>query len=334
MSTAKTKLENYLLKLNNQTNIEQLTPDASTREYFRINWNNTPAIVCVYPESFNSKELPYLDTTNLFSEGDLPVAEIYDVAGDHGIVIMQDFGKKILREVLETADSGQREKLINETISLIAKIQKLTLKAFELNSIASKLKFDEEKLLWELNFFKTHYFGSLQKDKLEKEFENALTEEFVEISRELENYATVLTHRDFHAANLMVDEQNNLQIIDHQDARIGSVTYDLVSLLLDRVLETPEKSWLDEKKRFLLVERESLGLEEIDFEKFDYEFDLMSIQRCLKAIGTFANQTANLDKTGYTRFIKPMFLIVLEACERLERFPVLQYSIKLQLKRL
>ena len=237
-----------------------------------------------------------------------------------------------MRDVLLTSDEKKRDELLNESIELIAEIQKATVKAFEMNSIASRLKFDEEKLLWELNFFKTHYFQSLKNRPLSAEENEKLTKEFTELARELETYAKYLTHRDFHAANLMIDNENNLRIIDHQDARIGSAAYDLVSLLLDRVTEIPSSEWLDQKKIFFLNERKNLGLHEITKQDFDYEFDLSAIQRCLKANGTFANQTANFGKTNYSQFIEPMFQTVLQICRKLDRFPVLQTVIERELK--
>lgn len=317
------RLQNYLGENDFSKKIERLTPDASTREFFRINLAEKSVIACVYPEKFDNT-LPQIDVTNLFLACNLPVAEILEADFDNGIIIHEDFGNRILRDYLQNADAEAKENLINTAISLIARIQQATPQAFELNSIATKLFFDEEKLLWELNFFKVHYFGSLLKKPLCQADDENLTKEFTELSRELEIYAKILTHRDFHAANLMLDAENNLKIIDHQDARIGSAAYDLVSLLLDRITEIPSQSWLDEKKKYFLDERENLGFEKIDFEKFDYEFDLMTIQRCLKAIGTFSNQAANFDKIQYIQYINPMLQIVLEACRRLQRFPNLQ----------
>jgi aminoglycoside/choline kinase family phosphotransferase len=333
MTAALEKLETFLKNQNKaeSVKIQHLTPDASTREYFRINWLGENAIACVYPESFLPEEQTYLEITKLFQTAHLPVAEIYDFEAEYGIIVLEDFGDAILRDVLKQSDFETKENLINQAITLIAKIQAATPIAFELNSIASRLKFDEEKLCWELNFFKTHYFESLNERKLPKETEENLQKEFSELSITLENRAKILCHRDFHAANVMVDSENQLKIIDHQDARIGSVAYDLVSLLLDRVLETPDKNWLDEKKHFFLDEREKLGLEKINFERFNHEFDVMTVQRCLKAIGTFSNQTANCGKTNYIQFIAPMFRIVLEALERLEKFPVLRETIKKEL---
>jgi N-acetylmuramate 1-kinase len=314
-------------------NIELLTPDASTRDYFRVDWGNSKAIACVYGEPFIESEHTYLDVTNLFLRSGLPVAEIYDFSGELGIIILEDFGNQILRDRLANSDDETREELLNEAISLIAKIQAATAIAYKLDSIAARLKFDEEKLLWELNFFKTHYFESLRKTKLSAADDAALTNEFVEISRELEFHAKVLCHRDFHAANLMIDQSNKLRIIDHQDARIGAASYDLVSLLLDRITEPPSSVWIREKRLYFLAERERVGLETIDPDEFAREFRLQTIQRCLKAIGTFSYQSEFRGKIHFIPFIKPMFQIVLQACEKLERFPALQKVINAEVER-
>ncbi len=320
------RLQNFLAQNNQKARFEVLTPDASTREYFRVEWKDKPAIACVYGERFKASEHSYLDVTALFASAELPVAEVYEFDENLGIVIQEDFGDATLRDFLN--QSNDKETFLNEAISLIAKIQAATARAYESNSIASRLKFDEEKLNWELNFFRTHYFETLRKEKLSEPASRALTEEFTELARELEARAKVLCHRDFHAANLMIDKTNRLRIIDHQDARIGAASYDLVSLLLDRVLETPEQKWLDEKKRFFLAERESLGLEKIAFADFDEEFQLQTVQRCLKAVGTFSFQSVVRGKTYFVPFIKPMFRIVLEAARQSNRFPNLQEIIE------
>ena len=331
MSDFRIRLEKFLTLSNQPLEIEQLTPDASTREYFRVKWNDETAIACVYPEIFVACEHSYIDVTNLFLVSSLPVAKIYDYSEDLGTIILEDFGDTILRDVLLASGEEKREKLLDEAISLIAKIQAATPKAIEIDSIASRLKFDEEKLAWELNFFKEHYFTSLKKQPLPAETDEKLTAEFTEIARELETKATVLCHRDFHAANLMLDYEGSLRIIDHQDARLGSVAYDLVSLLLDRVSAPPAEDWVDAKKLFFLSEREKLGLETLDNDDFNYEFDLQAIQRCLKAAGTFSYQSTFRAKAYFVPFIKPMFQIVLESAQKLDRFPVLQSVLETEI---
>lgn len=328
------RLEKFLssrIKYRNAV-ITPLTPDASTRDYFRIVFGENSAIACIYPEPFLPAEQSYLDTTRLFQEGGLPVAKIVEFDGTGGIIIQEDFGDRILRDVLESADARFRESLIDQAISLIAKIQAATKLAFEMNSVASRLKFDKEKLVWELNFFREHYFESFLKRKPEPEIYGALNKEFDDLAARLEKRGNVLCHRDYHAANLMVTSDDRLCIIDHQDARIGSAAYDLVSLLLDRVLQPPSDEWIEEKIRYFLDEREKIGLERLEFHDFSREFDLMTVQRCLKAIGTFSNQTANCGKTNYVQFIKPMFRIVLKACTRLGEFPALTEVINGELE--
>jgi N-acetylmuramate 1-kinase len=321
------RLEEYLGKRGLSPTFESLTSDASTREYFRIRWPDGSAIACVYPESFIAGEQNFLDVTGLFRSSGIPVAEIYDFDEPLGIIVQEDLGNTILRDVLSDADEATRERVLNKAIALIAKIQKATAAAYAGGSIASRLKFDSEKLLWELEFFKEHYFRTFKKIELPAPREVALRSEFEELAKDLESRARVLCHRDFHAANLMIDGSGELRVIDHQDARIGSAAYDLVSLLLDRVTSPPSAEWLAEKRRFFISERAEIGLERLDEEEFSNEFRLQTIQRCLKAVGTFSYQSVNRGKTYFIPFIEPMFQIVLRATENLDRFSVLQEII-------
>ena len=319
MSDFQNRLEEFLVSRGLNGDFQQLTPDASTREYFRVEGG----IVCIYPEQFVESEQSYLDVTRLFLANDLPVARVLDFDESLGAIMIEDFGDRILREEIN-ATPERREELIDAAIDLIPRIQAATASAYETNSIASRLKFDVEKLSWELSFFKEHYFTTYKKQPLSAADDEAVSEEFLELSRELEDRATVLCHRDFHAANLMLDQHGELKIIDHQDARIGSPAYDLVSLLLDRVTELPSSEWLSAKRNRLLDGRERLGLPHIDESAFTEEFRLQTIQRCLKAAGTFSFQSANRGKTYFVPFIKPMFRIVLRAIENLGRFPAME----------
>jgi len=332
MSDLQKRLEEFLVQNHQTPALEQITPDASTREYFRVRWHDSPAIGCVYPfnELCKDQYEACLDVTGVFLGADLPVARIFAADDEKKIIIHEDFGDTILRNVLENADEATRENYLNEAIRLIARIQAVTPKAFAADSISSRLRFDFEKLSWELDFFTTHYFTTLQNKPLGEEDSKLLKTELDDVARELESMAKVLTHRDFHAANLML-ANGELKIIDHQDARIGAASYDLVSLLLDRVTVLPTPEWLAEKRRFFIAEREKLGLERLDEAQYTYEFRLQTIQRCLKAIGTFSFQSATRGKTYFIPFIKPMFEIVLRAAENLQRFQNLQRIVKAQI---
>jgi aminoglycoside/choline kinase family phosphotransferase len=149
-----------------------------------------------------------------------------------------------------------------------------------------------------------------------------------DIAAELSARPRVLCHRDFHASNLLVDSRNKLRIVDHQDARMGPASYDLVTLLLDRQPTPPSLAEVRAHRLFFIDERRRHGLDALDPDDFAREFRLMSVQRGLKAVGTFSYQTAVCGRGAtYVQFIRPTFQIVLQAAEWLGRFPILRRII-------
>ena len=306
-----------------------LTPDASTRKYYRIGWKKRTAIAAVYAEPFDPEFHPYLDVTRLFLDCDIPVPEIYEVDGNAGIIVQEDLGDRQLFQVYDDESEEQCDQYKEEAIALIAKIQKATERAYETHSIASRLAFDEAKLSWELDFFFEHYFGSLRGETLRHAEVAELKAELNDIAAELSAVPRVLCHRDYHASNLMIDPKKRIRVVDHQDARMGPASYDLVSFLLDRHPCPPSLAELRAHRLFFLEERRVLGLSPIDPDDFALEFRLMTIQRCLKATGTFSCQSAVYGRGAvYEQFIEPTLQIALQAAEWLERFPTLRRMLK------
>jgi aminoglycoside/choline kinase family phosphotransferase len=190
------------------------------------------------------------------------------------------------------------------------------------------LAFDEAKLAWELNYFFEHYFVSLRGETLRHGEAAELKVELNDIAAELAACPRVLCHRDYHGANLLVDDKNRIRVVDHQDARMGPASYDLVSLLMDRQPEPPSLAGVRAHRLYFLEARRRQGLPAIDPDDFCKEFRLMTIQRGLKATGTFSYQTAVCGRGAfYEKHIRPTLLIVLQAAEWLERFPVLRRMI-------
>ena len=306
-----------------------LTPDASTRKYYRIGWKKRTAIAAVYAEPFDPEFHPYLDVTRLFLDCDIPVPETYEVDGSAGIIVQEDLGDRQLFQFYDDEPEEQCDKYKEEAVALIAKIQKATERAHETQSIASRLAFDEAKLSWELDFFFEHYFGSLRGETLRHAEVAELKAELNDIAAELAAAPRVLCHRDYHASNLMIDPKKRIRVVDHQDARMGPASYDLVSFLLDRQPCPPSLAELRAHRLFFLEERRLLGLSPIDPDDFALEFRLMAIQRGLKATGTFSYQTAVCGRpAAYQHFIQPTLQIVLQAAEWLERFPTLRRMLK------
>src|SRR5687767_15867968 len=329
-SSASDRLARFIAQEGNTSRkVIPLTPDASTRKYYRIGWKKGTAVAAVHPEPFDPEFHPYLDVTRLFLECDIPVPEIYSVDGAAGIIVQEDLGDQQLFQVYESEPEEKCDEFKEQAIALIAKIQTATQKAYDMHSIASRLAFDEAKLSWELDFFFEHYFGSLRGETLRHAETAELKAELNDVAAELAAVPRVLCHRDYHAANLMIDKKKRMRIVDHQDARMGPASYDLVSFLLDRQPCLPSLAELRAHRLFFLEERRQQGLATIDPDDFAQEFRLMTIQRGLKATGTFSCQTAVFGRgAAYERFIQPTLQIVLQAADWLDRFPTLRRMIK------
>src|SRR5215210_8918689 len=162
-SSASDRLASFIKEQGNaSTDVIPLTPDASTRKYYRIRWKKRTAVAAVYPEPFDPEFHPYLDVTRLFLECEIAVPEIYAVDGNAGIIVQEDLGDRQLFHFYADEAEEQCDEYKEQAVALIARIQNATERAYETHSIASKLAFDEAKLSWELDFFFEHYFGSLR----------------------------------------------------------------------------------------------------------------------------------------------------------------------------
>lgn len=297
-----------------------LTPDASTRKYYRIASQDNPAdtrIVSLYPSPFNPQSSSYLDVTRLFTEAGLPVPKVVDVAGTEGIITQEDLGDESLAKWMSEASDAESDAMLKKAIALIARIQAASNLAFTSGSVASTLAFDEDKLGWELNYFFDHFFGSYRQENLSEDEAATIKADLQSIAAELAARPRVLTHRDYHAMNLMVDHTGDLRIIDHQDARMGPVTYDLVPILVERRLAPADESWIEAQQHYFLQARENCGLPKLDLADFHYEFHLMTVQRQLKAIGTFSYQTGVMGRGEYyEKYIKSSVATVLRAMNK------------------
>jgi len=130
----------------------------------------------------------------------------------------------------------------------------------------------------------------------------------------------VFCHRDYHSRNLMLHD-GQLYIIDFQDARMGPDTYDLVSLLRDSYMDFSERE-VDELIAFFLALRgvgagKGAGMEAGVFRR---RFDLMALQRNLKALGTFGFQTTTRGNTVYIQYMPRTIAYVRTNMERDPRF--------------
>jgi aminoglycoside/choline kinase family phosphotransferase len=183
-----------------------------------------------------------------------------------------------------------------------------------------------EKLTWEMDFFTKHFLEAYRGAGLTDGSRAALRQELTSIITELAAEPRVLCHRDYHSRNLMLHD-GRLCIIDFQDARLGPDTYDLVSLLRDSYLDLPDQV-VEELIAYFLA----LGGRTADHAEFRRRFDLMALQRNLKALGTFGYQTMARRNPVYIQYIPRTLQYARENVLKYSRFDRLRDLLALYLE--
>jgi len=274
-----------------------LTGDASDRRYFRILPRQSESFVlAVYAAPFEYAALPFVNVHDLFASIPVPVPRILGHADDLGVLALEDLGDVTLQAHLGTAPAAAHAALYREAVTFIDALQR---RGGELASPAYLpygVAFDVEKLTWELEFFVRHFLEAYRGVALPAAERQVLSDEWRQMAGELAGEPRVLCHRDYHSRNLML-HGGRLHIIDFQDARMGPDTYDLVSLLRDSYVDLSDIE-LDELIAYFLALKK-LG----DAAAFRRRFDLMALQRNLKALGTFGYQTTTRKNPVYIQYI-------------------------------
>jgi hypothetical protein len=292
-----------------------LTGDASDRRYFRVQPRGGGSFVLALhaaPYSFDA--LPYVNVAGLLGRVPVPIPAILGHAEDLGILELQDLGDVTLQAHLGSAPVSEHTALYREAIRLIAAIQRRGRELASDQFIPYGIAFDVPKLTWEMDFFLKHFVVAYRGAEITPADREALASEFAVIANELAAEHRVLCHRDYHSRNLMWRD-GRLFIIDFQDARMGPDTYDLVSLLRDSYVDIPE-SVADDLQAYFLALTGQAGAE-VEFRR---RFDLMALQRNLKALGTFGYQTTARGNPVYIQYIPRTLRYVRMNLDRYSRF--------------
>jgi len=279
-----------------EVTVVPLFGDASTRRYFRVQDGERAAILSLNPEPFEPETLPFLVIRNLMAGWGVPVPEVYDADGARGILLQEDLGDRTLQESLVDAAPERREELYRQALDQLVLLQREAATAPQ-RAGCFQIAFDFEKLSWEMHFFWKHFLENYRKIDLSVEDRASAADGFHRLCSEIASWPRVLTHRDFHSRNLM-SHRDRLYWIDFQDARMGPATYDLASLLRDSYVDLDEEFVLERVEEF---RQRAVPGESRD--TFRRRFDLMCLQRNLKALGTFGYMGAVRGSRVYLPYI-------------------------------
>jgi aminoglycoside/choline kinase family phosphotransferase len=309
------RLEQLKHWLENELDFSEYTlrpasADASFRRYFRVLHEGVSYVVMDAPPQKEDSR-PFIRISKMFFDLGLNVPEVIDQSLQQGFLLLSDLGSTPYLDVL---DEETVERLYGDALGALATLQacmpdNASLPAYDRALLLGEMELSREWLM-------AKHLGlspdAAQTGMIDATFEllaeNALAQ------------PRVCVHRDYHSRNLMHTGVNNPGILDFQDAVIGPVTYDLVSLLRDCYIDWPRARVEDWALGYLDLALQSgiLRAEHDDPQQFLRWFDLMGMQRHLKAAGIFARLKHRDGKAGYLQDIPRTLGYVVEVAGRYE----------------
>jgi aminoglycoside/choline kinase family phosphotransferase len=280
--------------------------DASLRRYFRLRRNGESLILMDSPPHLTDCR-PFLEVAERLSALGLNVPRVLRVDLAEGILALSDFGDLCY---LGALNSDNADSLYEGALAAL-----LTLQTQGRDAEAFPL-YDRSLLERELRLFDQWLLGRHLHISLNEVERRGLERVYQKLCDNALEQPKVWVHRDYHSRNLMVCAENNPGILDFQDAVIGPITYDLVSLLKDCYVAWPRdrvEGWaLEYRHRLLAAGLEAVATDECTWMRW---FDLMGIQRHLKAAGIFARLHRRDGKSGYLADIPRTLGYVSASCQ-------------------
>lgn len=272
---------------NIEYSLTSVSGDASFRRYFRLVSKDHQYIAVDSPPEKESNDA-FINVTHLLEAEGLPVPHIHYSSLDFGFFLLSDLGDELLLNILNENNVAD---LYNKALNALYIIQQTPATSLPL--------YNEQLLLQEMQLFREWFLNKQLSLQLTDEENQLFSNTYKDLADSAMNQPQVFVHRDFHSRNLMQIESTYPGIIDHQDAVLGPITYDLVSLLRDCYINWPNEKVIEFALSFYKNSIASRTIENIDEKTFIKWFDLMGIQRHLKAIGIFSRLSIRDKKPNY-----------------------------------
>jgi len=257
--------------------LEPASEDASFRRYWRarLDGGRTFVVMDAPPDKEDCR--PFVRVAALLRAAGVHAPEVFAQDLDLGFLLLADLGTTTYLEAL-SADSAAR--LFADATDALVRWQLATRRG-ELPP------YDEPLLRREMNLFPEWYVARHVKIDLSSDQKNSLENIFTLLVKSALAQPVVFVHRDYMPRNLMVCEPNP-GVLDFQDAVLGPITYDMVSLLRDAFVSWDEERVLDWSLRYWEKAKRAALPVEADFAEFWRAFEWMGLQRHLKVLGIFA----------------------------------------------
>ena len=276
----------------NPLQLEALAGDAGFRRYYRL--NTDPSLIAVNSPPLKEKNPAYVKLSLFFQAHGIRTPKIHAVNFDRGYMLLEDFGDRLFQHQL---DSTNQPQLYDRAESRLLEIHSCVADS------AILPEYNDRKLAEELALFEQWFVNKLLGFSLDNNEKVMLEQLFTNLINNALQQPQVLVHTDYHSRNLMLLEDNQLGVIDFQDAMRGAITYDLVSLLKDCYVRWPT-AWVKQRALSFKQHLEQQGaLVNVDDKQFIQWFDLMGLQRHIKVLGIFARLALRDNKQAYLQNI-------------------------------
>lgn len=292
--------------------------DASFRRYFRVTPSAPGAVPRIAMDAPPGREdcRPFVHVADLLAKAGVNAPRVLDANLERGFLLLTDLGQRTYADVLNDANA---DRLYVDAIDALVRWQCATCKGM----LAA---YDDALLRSELALFPEWYLArhlgiapaTGEREVLAAAFDLLIANNLAQ--------PQVYVHRDFHSRNLM-DCTPNPGVLDFQDAVIGPITYDLVSLLRDAYVEWPEERELDWVIRYWERARTAGLPVSGDFAIFFRDYEWMGMQRHLKVLGIFARLWHRDGKDRYLADMPRVMGYLRRAASRYREFDPLRRAL-------
>lgn len=286
--------------------IVALAVEASHRRFFRVQAADQPTrswVAMNSPPELEHNE-QFVTLAEVFAHHGIPVPRIISSDLERGFVLMTDLGGT---ELAQTYDTDLERAALTDAVTAISTLQ--TVRSQHIPA------YDQARLSMEFDLFEQWLLLDFMGRK-----GAALAASGADILRTTKGLCIdtmlgqpqVCVHRDFHCRNLLFND-NQLGVVDFQDALIGPGLYDIASLLRDCYYRHDEPK-VDHYLQLFL--QHSPHFDAAEFIAVKRAFDLTAIQRQVKALGIFARLHLRDGKSSHLVWLQPVLQSLLMLAQR------------------
>ncbi len=270
--------------------MEKLPGAGSNREYYRMTDENGKTYIgCV--GTSKDENHAFLSLAKHFTKRRLPVPKVLAESEDELRYIQNDLGSLSLYDAIKGGrDAGGRynvkeKELLRRTIRELPNVQIRGARGLDFSVCYPQPAFDQEGILFDLNYFKYCFLKETLPDfhelKLEANFRLLAKDLEASTSTPVESFL----YRDFQARNVMLDAKGKPYFIDFQGGRRGPYYYDVASFLWqaaarysDSLRKELIKEYYDSLKQYTEVP---------SFRAFNERLQLFVLFRTMQVLGAY-----------------------------------------------